>query len=278
MKNLITCLAVFSSLALNAQYYFNDLVSSRETSRQMKTYADNKVQKVTATGFNPEGQKHIEFSEIHEVLDNGKTLKIINQNPSVNITYYRFDNNGNLLSVTDSTSDVISFTQYVYDEKTRVVNVQNTLKDGANDFTQVEVHKWTYNSNNQPVVMWRTINNSDSLEVRFMPDENGNPGEERTFKRGVETGVVYYYFDEKNRLSDIVRYNKKAKRLLPDYMFEYDENDRVIQKITTTSSLDLGYLIWRNVFNEKGLKTKEALFNKDKQMTGKIEYVYSFKQ
>ena len=61
-------------------------------------------------------------------------------------------------------------------------------------------------------------------------------------------------------------------------MFEYDDNDRVIQKITTTSSLHLGYLIWRYQFDENGLKTKEALFNKDKELTGKIEYKYTLGQ
>jgi hypothetical protein len=61
-------------------------------------------------------------------------------------------------------------------------------------------------------------------------------------------------------------------------MFEYDEQDRVVQKITTTSSLNLGYLIWRYIYNEKGLKTKEALFNKDKELTGKIDYNYTFNQ
>jgi hypothetical protein len=63
---------------------------------------------------------------------------------------------------------------------------------------------------------------------------------------------------------------------MPDIMFEYDDNDRVIQKITTTSGAHLGYLIWRYIYDPKGLKTKEALFNDDKQMTGKIEYSYSF--
>ena len=65
---------------------------------------------------------------------------------------------------------------------------------------------------------------------------------------------------------------------MPYIMFEYDDSDRVVQKITTTSSLNLGYLIWRYLFNEKGLKTKEALFNKDKELTGKIEYNYTFGQ
>ena len=126
--------------------------------------------------------------------------------------------------------------------------------------------------------MWRIINDTDSLELRFSPDENGNTGDEKTYRRGIEAGTVYYYYDDKGRLSDIVRYNTKAKKLLPDIMFEYDDSDRVIQKITTTSSLNLGYLIWRYLFNEKGLKTREAMFNNDKELTGKIEYSYTFGQ
>jgi hypothetical protein len=70
----------------------------------------------------------------------------------------------------------------------------------------------------------------------------------------------------------------KLKKLLPDFMFEYDDNDRVIQKITTTSNSLLGYLIWRYIYNDKGLKTKEALFNKDKELTGKIDFTYTYNQ
>ncbi len=124
--------------------------------------------------------------------------------------------------------------------------------------------------------MWRIINTTDSLELRFAADEDGNPGDERSFRKAVEASVVYYYYDDKNRLTDIVRYNTRLKKLLPDMMFEYDEQDRVIQKITTTSSLHMGYLIWRYLFDEKGLKIREALFNNEKELTGKIEYNYVF--
>ena len=106
-------------------------------------------------------------------------------------------------------------------------------------------------------------------------DEKDNVIEERNYRRGVLTDPIYYYYDDKNRLTDIVRFNYKANRLLPDYLFEYDNNDRVIQKITTTSGLNLGYLTWRYVFDERGLKTKEALFNKEKQLQGRIDYSYN---
>ncbi|MEI9809914.1 MAG: hypothetical protein WDO16_19730 [Bacteroidota bacterium] len=137
----------------------------------------------------------------------------------------------------------------------------------------------------KPEKMLRILNGKDSTEYRFTPDEKGNTGDETMYRKvGKEDPIyyvyenqrVYYYYDDQNRISDIVRYNKKAKELLPDVMFEYDENNRVIQRITTVSSNSHDYFIWKYVFNDKGLKTREALFNKFKELKGRIEYTYSF--
>ncbi|HEY6063077.1 MAG TPA: hypothetical protein VIV35_05680, partial [Chitinophagaceae bacterium] len=60
--------------------------------------------------------------------------------------------------------------------------------------------------------------------------------------------------------------------------------DRVIQRITSTPGDNLrkttwvGYIIWRYIYNGQGLKTKEALFNNEQELTGKIEYSYTFGQ
>jgi YD repeat-containing protein len=279
MKNILFIIAMLISMTPEAQYYYNDIIGTQETNRQMKTFLANKVQKVTATGFDPNGIRTNDFSELQEVKEKGAALKISTRNNSGNTVFYdRFDNQGRLISITDSSSGIQSITTYEYDANGRITLVKNSIKDTTSDFNQTEIHKWIYNSDGKPEKMWRTINNADSLEIHFTSDENGNTGDERTYRRGAEAGTVYYYYDDKKRLTDIVRYNTKAKKLLPDIMFEYDDNDRVIQKITTTSSLNLGYLIWRYLFDEKGLKTKEALFNKDKELTGKIEYNYTFGQ
>jgi hypothetical protein len=79
-----------------------------------------------------------------------------------------------------------------------------------------------------------------------------------------------------------VRYNKKVKKLLPDFILTYDEAGRVIQKVSSTPGDNLGkvvwvgYIIWRFIYNENGLKTKEALFDEGQQLSGKIEYKYTF--
>ncbi|MEI2737960.1 MAG: hypothetical protein V9F01_04160 [Chitinophagaceae bacterium] len=279
MKTILLSLSILCSAALQAQYYYNDIIGTQETNRSMKNYLANKVRTVSATGYDQRGVKATDFSEFQEIKENGMALKVSSvANFNKTTIYSRFDNQSRVVSMSDSSTAAQSTTTYEYDAAGRVTKVQNTIKDTANDFNQTEVHHWIYNASGKPEKMWRIINNIDSLEIRFSPDENGNTGDEKTFRKGIETGVIHYYYDDKERLTDIVRYNTRAKKLLPDILFEYDDSDRIIQKITTTSSINLGYLIWRYIFDEKGLKTKEALFNDDKQLTGKIEYNYTFGQ
>ena len=279
MKTILLPITLLCSLTLQAQYYYNDIIGTLETNRQMKNYLANKVKTVSATGYDQRGAKATDFSEFQEVKENGTALKFSSfTNLNKTVTYSKFDSQGRLIKTSDTSTAIESVTIYEYDVNGRILRVQNATRDSANDFNQVEVHYWIYNAAGKPEKMWRVINNTDSLEIQFVTDKDGNTSDEKTFRKGVETGVIYYYYDDKNRLTDIVRYNTKVKKLLPDILFEYDDNDRVIQKITTTSSINLGYLIWRYVFDDKGLKTKEALFNDDKQLTGKIEYSYTFGQ
>jgi YD repeat-containing protein len=285
MKPLILLLSLLTSVCLPAQYYYNDIAGTLETNRLMQTYLANKVRMVTATGIDANGVKATDFAEVHEVKDNGKTLRLSTRSGNNYTAYYnRFDEQNRLISITDTSAAVQNSTTYQYDAAGRIIQMQNTVRDSANEFNQTELHQWTYTAAGKPERMWRTINGSDSLEIRFEPDENGNPGEEVTYRRGYETDRLYYYFDEKNRITDIVRYNKKIKKLVPDIIFTYDDNDRIIQKITSSPGDNfgrvtwVGYMIWRYIYNDKGLKTKEALFDKEQQLTGKIEYSYIFGQ
>lgn len=277
MKTVLLPFFLLFSIFSQAQYYYNDIIGTLEMNRLMKTYLEQKVRSASASGYDSRGAKASNFSEFQEVKENGKALKISTiTDLNKTVMYYRFDTANRVISIDDSSTTLESVTNYQYDANGRIAQIRNTTKDSASDFSQTEVHIWKYNSAGKPDKMWRIINQSDSLEIRFTPDDQGNTGDEKTFRRGLETGSIYYYYDDKGRMTDIVRYNTKAKKLLPDVLFEYDDNDRVIQKITTTTSLNLNYLIWRYIFDAKGLKTKEALFNQDKQLTGKIEYTYSF--
>jgi len=275
MKKLPFLFLLLFYFAANSQYYYKDIVAAADISRLMKIYSANNIKKITAKGITPEGSPSSEFSEMGEV--NGTTLKVTtNNNKAISTLKFNFNDRGQLISSVDSAINVKGTSTYTYDANGKIISISNsaTDADSSGDFSQTEVHQYIYKDGKLDK-MWRIINKADSLEVRFVTDEHGNVIEERNFRRGVLADPIYYYYDDRNRLTDIVRFNYKANRLLPDYLFEYDDNDRVIQKITTTSGNNLGYLTWRYLFDEKGLKTKEALFNKDKQLQGRIDFSYN---
>ncbi len=277
MKNLFLFLLLSGPLSSFAQYYYKDLVSSGEDSRTMRTYVLNKVTSITATGYDADGVKTNDFSEQKEVLQNGMLLRTITrQNTDITVSISRFDDQSRLIEVIDSSTGLTSITTYNYDVSGKIISIKNITKDTSDEINSTEIHYWFYNTTGQPQKMLQIVSGTDSTEYKFHTDEKGNVIDEQSFRNGNAGEIIYYYYDDKNRMTDIVRYNERLKKLLPDYMFEYDENDHVLQKLTTLSNLHLGYLIWRYAFNDKGLKTKEALYNKDKVMTGKIEYTYSF--
>jgi YD repeat-containing protein len=277
MKNVLTALFLLISHVLLAQHYYNDIIGTKELSDKMKSYLAAGVHSVTATGYDPQGVKTNDFNEWQDVQ--GSVLKITSRNGQVvSRLYHQFDNNGRLISSRDSAKDIQIITTFAYDGNGNLVNVKMTTKDAdtSQNFSETEERQWQYNAAGRPEKMWRIVNGHDSTEYRFVLDEYNNVAEEQLFRRGTATNSVYYYYDDKNRMSDIVRYNTKAKRLLPDVMFEYDEPGHVIQRITTVSTTSPDYFIWRYLYNDKGLKTKEALFNKFKELKGRIEYVYAF--
>ena len=179
-----------------------------------------------------------------------------------------------VIRIVDSAA-VKSISEYQYNQD-KVARITLKSQDAAGEFSKEEVHSWEY-ENGRPVKMWRIINGRDSSEYRFLPDEDGNTGTEQLIRRGRVADSLFYYYNEEGLLTDVVRYDKRVKRLMPDYMMEYDEAGRLIQKTTILSTASREYLTWRYLLNEKGLKTKEALFNKQKELNGRIDYSYSYK-
>lgn len=275
---LVSAFFLLSGMA-QGQYYYNDILDAKMLGNRMRTYATSKVRTITATGYDPRGAKTSDFNEWQEINTSANTLRIVTRNGrQVTRQLYRFDGQFRLTSLTDSSGDIKSTTAYSYDNNSRLVSIKTVTADSLSDFNETEEHLWLYNTAGQPQKMWRIVNGKDSSEFRFTADDKGNVADEQLYRRGTGIDPVYYYYNEDHQLTDIVRYNKRAKRLLPDFMFEYDEQDRVIQKITTLSTTTPDYLIWRYLFNDKGLKTKEALFNKQKELLGRIEYAFTFNQ
>ena len=117
--------------------------------------------------------------------------------------------------------------------------------------------------------MIKIKNLNDSSVIMFSNDENNNVGIEKNTKTG---DTYYYYYDGKKRITDVVRLNQFSQKMLPDYIFEYN-NAGLVTQMTTTEEGSSYYYIWRYTY-ENGLRVKEKCFSKDRKLLGSIEYEY----
>lgn len=275
LKAVGLALLIFLSPAIHAQHYYHDIMGTRETNAQMERLIRAGVTSVSATGFNQDNRPEPGFSETQTIRPVAPQWTITrSQDENRSWEYLAFNSQNQLIRSVDSTTTTINRTYFRYDEAGRIVLLENSASDTAMGITEMEQHHWYYDPAGLPEKMVRVVNGRDTTEFRFVKDENGNVAEETTYKRGNPTETIYYYYNENGQLTDIVRYNTRAKRLLPDFMFEYDETGRVIQKITVMPNPKIGYLIWRYQYNEKGLKVREANFTREKKLIGRIDYSY----
>lgn len=285
MKSIVATLVILTtSFSVSAQFYYKEIIGTADINHLISSYQANKVKMVTATGYDENGSKNTDFSETHYFFPEKNILRIATrEGQTLSNQYYRFDKNGLVTSVTDTAGSMISVISYTYNDKNNLLTARNIVTDADDSIYENELHEWFYNDAGKPVRMLRIVNKTDTTDVRFSIDENGNVIDELPFKNRLSQQKTYYYYDTKNRLTDIVRYNVAAKKLLPDMMFEYTDNNQVKQKTTTMGTMGVSYLIWTFVYNDKGLKSKEATFRKENKggsldMMGKIEYAYVFGQ
>lgn len=276
MKIAFAFFTFLLSLPASSQYYYKDIIGTKESTATMAAYKAAKVRTVTLKSFTLNNAPIDNLSIRQEFLPAQQALQTVTKSeytsPSYLTTYA--DAAGRMVKTTDSTDGIVNTTTYTYNTAGKLTTVSFTAGDTL-AATKTDDHLWQYDAKGQPSKMLRIKNGRDTAVVTFKVDEAGNVIEEQERRRALTDEPYYYYYDASNRLTDIVRYNKKARRLLPESMFEYSDKNQITQRITVPQGSD-DYLIWRYAYDAKGLKTKEVIFNKQKEQTGKVEYVYTF--
>ncbi|MGZ3851903.1 MAG: RHS repeat domain-containing protein [Flavisolibacter sp.] len=280
MKSLFLATILLIGLSSSAQYYYKDIVGTKESSELIKSYMKNKVARVMLSSYDADNTKsdnlyvQQEFSPGTRVLKTSTGTGEDNGNSSTVFTYA--DDQGNIVKTVDSSGVVVNTTSYEYDATGNLKLVTTNSSDTT--VSESEQHLWQW-ENGKPTKMLRIRNKRDTTYVNFKLDDRGNVSEEAATHKAVPDRPYFYYYNENNQLTDVVRYNERAKQLLPEYMFEYSSSNQVIQKITIPTN-NSDYLIWRYQYNPQGLKVKEVVYSKHDKKTpmGKVEYQYSFVQ
>jgi len=264
------------ALSARSQYYYKDILVNRQTQENWKSYFSNKVSKVTILSTERNGEPTPGFvcnqtisSDFHSILTFTQSADV---QPSSLLAFY--DANGRILKTVDTSDTYKSTTEYAYNDQGGLSVLSNTALETDNQVEAHEKHIWLYKEG-KPVRMLKIKSGTDTTTVDFKTDDKGNIIEERPYHGKESLPVIYYYYDKEARLTDIVRYNEKAGRLLPDYVFEYGPQG--VSSMIFVPSGSNNYQKWIYEYDEHGLKIRETCFNKRKEVVAKIGYKYNFR-
>ena len=278
MRSLLTfILSAIITQSAFAQYYYQDIVATQQVTEKWKTYKDNKVKSVDISSFENDNKPTAGFLCKQNVKTDYSEISTYTKSElareSAFTTYYNA--NGQPKKTYDTSKAYQSLTEYEFDASGNISSITNSSLETVNNIKNTEQHLWKFSADGQPAGLIKIKNGNDTTYIRFIFDEKGNVAEEHAVHNKLEEPVFYYYYDENKRLTDIVRYNVKARKLLPDYIFTYDANGQLGSMLFVQEG-STDYNKWVYEYNEKGLRTKETCLSKQKELLGKIEYDYNF--
>ncbi|MBA4166498.1 MAG: hypothetical protein H0X41_02960 [Chitinophagaceae bacterium] len=268
--SLITFTLLFSFA--DAQYYYKDILVPQQASRQIAKYKEQKVRSVRLSSFESDGEPTEKFKGSQEVDKDYAQITTNLQSALAGSSQLvsNFNAAGLLGRSSDTTDGSGSTTIYSYTASGELSKIMN-VSVSAGAHKEKEEHIWNFRDG-KPAGMLRIKDNTDTTFIKLVLDDKGNVAEENSIRNKNKLPSYYYYYDDQNRLTDIVSYNIKARRLLPDYVFEYN-TEGLLQTMMVVPEGSSDYQKWYYEYSN-GLKTRETAFNKKKQLLGKIEYHY----
>jgi YD repeat-containing protein len=263
-------------LPAKAQYFYNDIVVTHENRVHFENLLKSKVKKVNVKAFQNDGEEIDDFILRQEIDLKGGTITTYSKTTFTDASILKttFNNKKMPALVLDSAEGASTTTRYTYDADGRLISMESSsVQSEQMENLVTEIRQYFYNDKGMPEKMIRIKGGSDTMMVIFTPAENGLPGEETWFKAGEKIETWFYYYDENNRLTDIVRFNAAAKKMLPDYLFGYDEQNNLTSKVTVQPGTGQ-FRIWQYKYNAGGLKTEETVLNRQRQQEGRLVYFY----
>lgn len=270
---LVTVFAFFIFQTCWCQYYYNDIISLKQSNEIYAALKQNNIHLVTATSTESDNTLTTGFSYKKQITNNGSLVitdvSLEATGPTETLEYYT----NNLLSKSvDSSVNVTTTVDYKYNDEGNIDWIQTQTDDTSRSMHSTEVHKWFY-TNNIPDSMLRIKDNADTTFVHFKKDAQQNIIEEMWLKKNKMIEHYFYYYNDSNKLTDIVRFNTRAQQMLPDFLFAYNDNGTLSQ-LTQIPQGSSDYITWQYIYDDRGLKIKDVLFDKHQELLGTVTYTY----
>jgi hypothetical protein len=263
-----------TSFFAGAQYYYKDILSNQQLNREFSILKNAQVKTIKITSFEDNNEPSEGFFCEKKINKNYTQSEMISKSyitgQALLVTDYNAE--GKVSKTTNTTPTTTNTTEYEYDKggNLSLVRTYTSADDDSSGIT--ETHSYSYSEDGNPEKMLRKKNNILIATITFLKDDKGNIIEEDASGSSNDK-KYYYYYDDQNRLTDVVHFNELAKKLLPDYMFEYSNSNQPVQMISVDES-GRNYFIWRYSYDAKNLPEIQKCYSKEKRLLGTIQYEY----
>ena len=273
----LTCLCItftfFCFFSTDAQYYYKDILSNIEQNKEFSILKNGNIKMIKVESFDEKDQPSNGFLCEKRINKDFSESQMISKSniTEQSLLVSRYDKSGRILETTTNTPTTTNTIDFEYDSA-GLLSLISTKTIGDGDSTGIiETHQYFYKSG-KPEKMLRKKDGILISTIAFVTDDKGNIIEEDATGTSNDK-KYYYYYDDKNRLTDVVHYNVVAKRLLPDYMFEYDNDNKPVQKISVDET-GRNYFIWRYSYDDMHLPEIQKCYSKEKDLLGTIQFDY----
>ncbi|ACU63711.1 hypothetical protein Cpin_6306 [Chitinophaga pinensis DSM 2588] len=268
------------NLSVSAQFYYQDIVNTARTEANMALLKENKIVAQVVQSFDEDRNSDNDFRCTRELSPNFRQIRSVTVSRSTGysaMTSY-FNTKGKLTKTIDSTRNIITTVIYMRntnDTSGKIQEVYLTSYEPKTKYKFTETRRYQYDQQGRlsQMIHFHGDRIEDSTTVSFTLDSLGQVSEEIESGKGSKGRRIYYKYNDQGLLSDIVRYSPTRKKMLPDYIFDYDAQNR-LGAMTTVNGETATYTIWRYSYDEKGLPTQEECYGKKKELLGTVRYKY----
>lgn len=275
LKPFVTLVFIGIAIHSQSQYYYSDIILTQQANATHLLLKSNKLKTIATTNamdntwdrdkIATTEEYNAKWDELKSTTTTGGTDK------SITITYYT--NDRVVKKVNDDKKNTSLIIEYEYDAQGLLLSIATASIDTSVDNWFQEEHLYSYDAKGSPTKMIKIKNNYDTTIVNFLKDEQGNIAEERLTKKGLLIDSYYYYYNDKKQLTDIVKFNSKVEKMLPEFLLEYNTENKLSQ-LTQIPFGSSSYLIWKYIYNANGLKRFDLCYNKKGELVGRITYEY----
>lgn len=272
MRGLLLFLFITQYSLVSGQYYYTDLVGLQQTQKNYDILRKNRIKEISGTGASAEGEVTI-LSKTEIPTDGKRITRTLSENNSTKELVYQFYELGRLKKTAIKKPGTETIIEYQYNPNGLLTTLVSTTKDSASGSSSAELHQWEYSSSGAPKRMIKKTSGMDSVTVEFQTDSSGLVIEETWIKKDKKIETYYFYYNPDNRISDIVRFNTTAQKLLPDYVFEYNEKGQLVKMIQIGLN-GRNITHWDYSYFPNGLREMEIAKDRNKNLIISTQYQF----